>query len=277
MCEVVLREPAALHVADDRLIPRRARHESRRANPAHAEARRHGDAPPSIGVALIPVGKGVRVLRREGAHVRDLNADRARVGSRRVPGALLRIKRLVNRAVEIEHELHAQAADVVQNLEALPARARRVEVDDELIHHLLQQRQVPAAAADALDLLRGQLAFAQAVAGGRGEILHLLLRSFPIRFLERREPPLHAISVVTAGVQPQHDRCAGVDELAGHDDFITRALGDFAGTMDGPAAGADDEQRQRQRHSAMENFEEAVHGKTLATIRHDGKVVKPAP
>ena len=66
----------------------------------------------------------------------------------------LEVERLVDRAVEVEHEMDAQAAHVLEDLEALPAGAADVEVEDELIDDPLEQRQVPAAAADALDLLR---------------------------------------------------------------------------------------------------------------------------
>ena len=55
-----------------------------------------------------------------------------------MPSSLFEVERLVNRAVQIEHEMHAQVAVIVQNLEALPARAGHVEMDHELVHHLLQ-------------------------------------------------------------------------------------------------------------------------------------------
>ena len=70
-----------------------------------------------------------------------------------MPRALLEVERLVDRAVQVEHEMDAQVAHVLQDLEALPAGAADVEVDDELVHHPLEERQIPAAAPHALDFL----------------------------------------------------------------------------------------------------------------------------
>ena len=45
----------------------------------------------------------------------------------------------------------------------------------------------------------------------------------PVRFVESAEAAFHAVGVVTAGVHPQDDRRAGVNEMAGDDDFIAAA------------------------------------------------------
>ena len=73
-----------------------------------------------------------------GADVGDFNADGAGVGDRGVPGAFLEIERLVNRAVEVEHEMDTEAAVIVQDFEALAAGAGGIVVDDELIHFALE-------------------------------------------------------------------------------------------------------------------------------------------
>ena len=110
----------------------------------------------AVGVRGVPPGGERPGLVLEGADVGDLDADRPAVGLGGVPGAFLEVERLVDRAVDVEHELDAQPALVVEHLEALLARAADVEVDDELVDLLLQEREVPAAAADLLALLGGQ-------------------------------------------------------------------------------------------------------------------------
>src|SRR5207249_8513665 len=60
---------------------------------------------------------------------------------------------------------------------------------------------------------------------------------FPVGFLNRAEPPLHAIGIVAAWVHPQDGPRAGVNELAGDDDFVPRALGEGAWRRQGLAAG----------------------------------------
>ena len=87
-----------------------------------------------------------------------------------MPGALLEVERLINRPVQVEHEVDAQPAVILQGLEALAAGAAGIEVDDKLIHHLLQGRQVPAAAPHALDLGVGQASSAQVVAVGGSQV-----------------------------------------------------------------------------------------------------------
>ena len=76
------------------------------------------------------------------------------VGNGGVPGALLQVQRLVNGAVLIEHEMDAQIARVLENLEAGARGAGLVKVQDELIHIGLQGGKVPAAAAHPLNLLQ---------------------------------------------------------------------------------------------------------------------------
>ena len=104
------------------------------------------------------------------------------------------------------------------------ARAVHVEVNDKLVHHRLQQRQIPAAAADFFNLLRASIP----PCAGRSDW------EFPVPCFRhgkpsqpdcsiRSEPALHAIRVITAGIHPQHDARAGVEKLAGGDNFIAPA------------------------------------------------------
>jgi hypothetical protein len=89
-----------------------------------------------------------------------------------VPGPLLYVERLVNGAVNIEQEVNAQAAQVVEHLEALPAGAADIVVQDELVHGILHVWQLPAAAADALNVIGAEVVAAEVVAVGGGEIFH---------------------------------------------------------------------------------------------------------
>ena len=61
-----------------------------------------------------------------------------------VPGAFFQIERLIDRTVYVEHEVDAQAALVVQDLEADLARAADVVVKDELIDDVAQLIDRPA-------------------------------------------------------------------------------------------------------------------------------------
>src|SRR5439155_20466760 len=96
--------------------------------------------------------------------------------------------------------MDAQIAEVMQGSEALPARAAGVEVDDKLVHHRLQQGQIPTASANAFGLLGREYGAAQTIAVRAREFLDLCLRSLPIRLVERAESPLDAIGVVPVWV-----------------------------------------------------------------------------
>jgi hypothetical protein len=162
----------------------------------------------------------------------------------------IKVKGLVDRAIQVEHEMHAEIAHVLQHLETLPARAAHVEVDDELIHHPLQERQVPPAAAHLLDLVGAEAAAAHIVAIGRTEAADFRLRGFPIGLVERAEAPFHAVGVVAARIHPQHHARAGVDELAGGDDLVPGPGREGARPWGGLAAG-----KQGHRGEHAENLD----------------------
>lgn len=151
--KVVLDQLGALDCAGDRLGPRGVAHKAFGADAAVAKLLGNGDARPAVRLFGIPLRKGIIAADGIGAHVGDLDADGAVVGRAGMPRALFDIQCLVNRTVQVEHEMDAQVAHVVQNLEALPARATDVIVNDKLVHDPLQKRQVPAATTDPLDLL----------------------------------------------------------------------------------------------------------------------------
>src|SRR5437773_6337510 len=127
-----------------------------------------------------------------------------------MPGSLFQIERLVNRSIEVEHEMNAQVPHIVQNLEALPARAGGIKMNYELVHHRLQQRQIPASAAHMFGLLRCEHAASEPVPVWTREFFDLCFSSFPIRFVNRTETPFDAVCIVTSGVHPENHRSAGM-------------------------------------------------------------------
>ena len=83
-----------------------------------------------------------------------------------MPGPLLQIQRLIYGSVQIQHEVYAQIAVILQGGKTAPARARHIKMNHKLVHHLLQQRQVPAATAHALQFRRRQLSLAHPIPVG---------------------------------------------------------------------------------------------------------------
>ena len=243
--EIVLHQIFALDRAGDGFRTRRVADEILGVNATIAILGWNGDARLAVRVFGIPFRKGILAACRVGAHVGDFNADGAAVRGGRVPSAFLKVERLVDRAVQVEHELDAKTAHVVQYLEALPARAAHVKVDDELIHDPLEERQIPAAAAHTLDLLATQAAAAQVVASRTIEAPDFRLRGFPIGFFDGAEATSDAIGVVAARVHPEHHASAGVHELAGDDDFIPFSVRESAGPGRGLAAGKQGRREQR--------------------------------
>src|SRR5206468_308591 len=93
----------------------------------------------------------------------------------------------------------------------------------------------------------------KAVTIGRVEVFDFFLGMFPVGFLNRAEPPLHAIGIVAARVHPQDDPRAGVNELAGDDNFVPRARGEGAWGRQGLAAGEGGQgNRKTNARSGME-------------------------
>jgi len=100
---------------------------------------------------------------------------------------------------EVEQEVHAEPAQVVQDLEALSAGAAGVVVEDELVHGVGQRGEVPAAPADLFKFLRRQWFAPQSVAVGRTECLDFLARGFPVGGAQRAEAAFDAVGVVAPG------------------------------------------------------------------------------
>lgn len=180
-------------------------------------------------VCLIPAVEDLGTGERVGADVGDFDADGAAVGDGGVPGAFLQVERLVNGAVEIEHEMDAEAPEIVQDLETLAAGAAGVEVEDELVDAVREQFQVPTAAANPLDFILGKNGAAETVTVWGVQVSIGLVRGIPIRIGEGGEAAFDPIGIVTTFVEPEDDGGAGVEELAGDNDFVSLARGVGAG------------------------------------------------
>ncbi len=146
--------------------------------------------------------------------------------------------------------MDAQAALVLEHLEAAPARAADVEMDDELVDDLLEQREVPAPASDALDLLRRQDAGPPQAVAGPGRTLGGL--DLGPGLIHRRESGLDAIGIVAAGVGPEYDPGRGMEELAADDDLVApprQAFSDLGLRLGGRGGSTEeDEQREKTLH-----------------------------
>src|SRR5262245_51953606 len=97
-----------------------------------------------------------------------------------MPGAFLQIEGPVNRAIKVEQEVDTEIAMIVKNLETFPADAADIEVNDKLVHDALEQRQIPAAAADLFDFGVGKGFGAEAVAIGGSQVLRVFRRVRPV-------------------------------------------------------------------------------------------------
>ena len=111
--EIVLSQRLALNLACDGFVARRVADEVRRAHATIAESFRKRDACAAVVVFGIPFFQRASFDIAIRAHVGDLDADRATVGDGGVPRAFLQIKRLIDRAVNIEHEVNTQVAVVM--------------------------------------------------------------------------------------------------------------------------------------------------------------------
>ena len=148
-------------------------------------------------------------------------------------GAFLEIERLVDGAVDIQHEMDAEAAVIVEDVEAGLADSADVVVHDELIDDVAQGGQIPAAAADAFEVSGSERGIAaEAVARGRLEVFGGLLGFFETAVVERGEPALGAVGIVALRIEPCDHTRAGVEELAGDDDFVAGAGGRSAGAVE---------------------------------------------
>ena len=120
--------------------------------------------------------------------------------------------------------MDAQPALVLEDLEASPAGAADVEMDDELVDDLLQRRQVPSAAADPFDLLLGQAPGPQVVAGGPalGGVRVIAGRRLGPGLCRviGPEPAADAVGVEAARVHPQNDLGRGMVKLPADDDLV---------------------------------------------------------
>lgn len=195
--EVVLEELLILDFAGDRFGTDGAGDEIGSADAGGVE--RNLDVGAS-GIFFIPAVEGSVVA--VGADVGDFDADGASVCNGGVPGAFLEVKGLIDGAIQIEHEMDAEAAVVVENFETLATGAGGVVMEHELIDGILEAEKIPTAAANFLAFEPGEAGVAEAIAVWSGEVFDLGGGIFPIGFVERSKAAFHAIGIVAAGVEP---------------------------------------------------------------------------
>src|SRR5947209_7684047 len=108
--------------------------------------------------------------------------------------------------------MDAEPPKIVEHLETAPAGSPGVKMDDKLIDHSLQQRQVPAASPNTLELSLCQSLPAQAETIAAR--LALLLSRRCVGLIQGHESALQAIGVIAARVGPENDRRRGMITLA---------------------------------------------------------------
>jgi len=133
--EVVLLQPRPLDRTDDQLVAQRL--QDGPAGFGTGGLRRLGvrDADPAFRVGPIPTVQRVGSVQGVCPDIGDLDANRTPIRDRRMPGRLFHVEGLVDRPVQVEHEMNAESAPVLKDLKAAPAGARGIEVDHELIDH----------------------------------------------------------------------------------------------------------------------------------------------
>ena len=242
--KIVLDEIGALHDATDGFRAGRAPDEVFHAQHRVTDASGDRDDRTTGGVAAVPFLEGLGRAGWIGSHVGDLDADGAIVGSRGVTGAFFEIERLVNRAVQIQHEVHAQAAVIMQNVETGLTKTADIVMQDELIDDILELRKCPATPANFFNLRRRKRVGTCAITVGCGDVFHGGDRLLVATLGVGAETAFDPVSVVAARIHPRDDRCAGMKELARDNDFIAVALD--GGARDGAAT------REQQQRGARE-------------------------
>jgi hypothetical protein len=180
--------------------------------------------PQPVLARAVPAVERRRGLRRVGADVGDLDADRAHVRLPRVPGLLARVEGLVDRAVEVEQEVHRQPALLVQRPEAGAAGPGHVVVQHEEVHHPPQVVQLEHALA-----LRGR---ERGVGDLASRVVRQAVRARAIRAVERR-------------LEPAHDRRVDREALPADDDLAARRGRRLGLRRDRAAPGREDRQQRR--------------------------------
>ncbi len=146
-----------------------------------------------------------------------------------MPGAFFDVEGLVDGAVDIDHEVDGESAEIVENFETLAAGAANIVMDDELIDGALEEGEVPAAAADALEFIGGEGGRPGVVTVGRVGGFAGFHQGIPCGFFPWGKAFFDAIRIVTTGIRPEDHGCAGVKELTGNHNFIEGTfVGEFA-------------------------------------------------
>ncbi|MDB6059642.1 MAG: hypothetical protein JWO95_3486 [Verrucomicrobiales bacterium] len=156
------------------------------------------------GISFIPFVQLGDVAAEARAEVGDFDADGAAVCFGGVRGFFLRVHRLINGAVEVEHELDGEMA-FKEGVEGVATGWVDGIVDDELVDIRAQQFRRPTLATNMSDLFIGQWRLAHA--GG-------------LAFLGRADGGFGVMEIVAALIGPKDNGHAGVESFAADDDFV---------------------------------------------------------
>ena len=111
----------------------------------------------------------------------------------------------------------------MKNFETLAAGASGVVMNDELIDFALKCEEVPTAAANLFAFEPGEARGAKGVTIGSREFLIRSGGIFPVGLIERSEAAFDPVSIVTIRIEPEDNRSADMEELAGDNNFVARA------------------------------------------------------
>ena len=89
---------------------------------------------------------------RISAHVGDFDANRTIVRDGGVKTSLFDIECLIDGSVDIDHEVHGQAAGIVKDSKTLATGTANIIMKHELINAFLEFCKRPAAATDSFEL-----------------------------------------------------------------------------------------------------------------------------
>lgn len=163
--EVILDEVDILDATDDRIRTCGASDEVRGGDAGGLHPLGEDESDPG-GIVGVPGFEASTLSDGKGAGLGDFDPDAAGVGGGGVPGAFLEVEGLIEGAVDIEHEMDAEAAFVVEDLETTATGTGGIEVDDKLVDAFPEIFELPSAAPHGLHLGGIEAIASQAVAVG---------------------------------------------------------------------------------------------------------------
>ena len=156
-----------------------------------------------IFVANCPGMNAAAVAELAFGHI--LDADRAIIRLGRVPGPFLQVEGLVDRPVQVEHEMNREVSLILKHLEALPGGAASVVVEHEQVDTIPQPLESPTVGPDLLPRHLRQVPPKRVIV----RLSLVLIEHLRIHLV--RKSRLRPVGVVPSRIVPEHDRRAGVE------------------------------------------------------------------